>query len=370
MHSAHVDPGLAFAEEAWPANGLECVNACPVCGSANREPLHDGLRDRVFHCAPGAWTLYCCDECGSGYLDPRPTPETIGLAYSRYFTHFDGEQEVERTGAFHRFRRALSNGYRNARFGTDLKPATRLGYWAALLFPRRRAELEAGARSLPYPERGQTLLDVGCGNGAFLEIANALGWDAVGIEPDPKAVEASRKRGVKVRQGDIRALDGQAERYDVITMNHVIEHVHAPAVLLEACFRLLKTGGLLWINTPNLGSAGHSLYGPYWRGLEPPRHLILFTWNSLELILTTVGFGQTTPLPARPQAGGTFPASEAIRRGMRNRQCGCNAPSVRLRARQADRKGKRDHTLREFITLTARKPERTGIIPPFRERSG
>lgn len=357
MHSAHVDSEFAFAGGAWPADGLERVDACPVCGSTNRELLHDDLWDHVFHCAPGTWTLYRCAECGAGYLDPRPTPETIGLAYSQYFTHSDGEQEVERMGAGRRFRRALSNGYRNARFGTDLKPTTRLGYYAVWLFPRRRVELEAGARSLPYPKRGQTLLDVGCGNGTFLEIAGALGWDAAGIEPDPKAVEVCRRRGLKVYQGDIRALEGRVGCYDVITLNHVIEHVHAPVSLLGACFRLLKPRGLLWIATPNLGSAGHSLYGPHWRGLEAPRHLVLFTWSSLEQILTKCGFRKTTPLPARSEAFGTFPSSEAIRRGEEKCEPGCKSPGVRFQAWRADYRSKKDRMLREFITLTAVRPE-------------
>lgn len=357
MHSAHVDPGLAFDEEAWPADGLERVGACPVCGSAMREPLHEGLRDHVFHCAPGAWTLHRCVECGSGYLDPRPTPETIGLAYSRYFTHFDGEEEVEAMGAARRFRRALSNGYRNARFGTDLKPAICLGYWAILLFPGRRAKLDGEGRLLPVPEAGQTLLDVGCGNGAFLEIARALGWNVVGVEPDLKAVEASRRRGLKVYPGDIQVLKGQEESYDIITMNHVIEHAHAPVSLLEACFRLLKPRGLLWIGTPNLGSAGHSLYGAHWRGLEPPRHLVLFTWSSLEQVLTKCGFEKITPLPARPEAFGTFRASEAIRRGEEECEPRRRSPNMCVQAWRANYRSSKDRMLREFITLTAVRPE-------------
>ena len=52
--------------ESWPAGGLENVPRCPVCGSNRREVLHEGLRDRVFRCAPGKWDIQLCSGCGSG----------------------------------------------------------------------------------------------------------------------------------------------------------------------------------------------------------------------------------------------------------------------------------------------------------------
>src|SRR5260221_3119952 len=48
--------------------------------------LFRSLTDRTFRCAPGRWTLYGCAGCHSAYLDPRPTPQSIGLAYRRYYT--------------------------------------------------------------------------------------------------------------------------------------------------------------------------------------------------------------------------------------------------------------------------------------------
>jgi hypothetical protein len=82
-----VNEEIAGYEQEWPANGLEVVDRCPVCGEGEREILHQGLRDQVFYCAPGEWTLYCCRGCCSAYLDPRPTAETIYLAYRKYYTH-------------------------------------------------------------------------------------------------------------------------------------------------------------------------------------------------------------------------------------------------------------------------------------------
>lgn len=345
--------------QPWPEGGLESVGECPVCNSTERKIMYEGLHDQIFFCAPGTWTLYRCTACGSGYLDPRPTRQTIGLAYGQYLTHFDGKRELRGLNAVQRLRRIIGNGYLNARFGTRFSPSSRLGNWVFPVFSGPRAVLEAEGRHLPKPAPGATLLDIGCGSGSFLEIAAAMGWHATGLEPDPKAVEVCRSRGLRVYQGDISALDIAPESYDVITMGHVVEHVHDPRDLLAGCFRLLKPGGVLWIETPNLGSIGGRCYGRNWRGLEPPRHLVLFTWDSLQAILTESGFRKIVPAPARPLAYWTFPASRAIARGENPRGFANRwRLGLRLRAWQADSRGRRDLTCREFITLSAEKPKR------------
>src|SRR5690349_11892335 len=79
--------GTEVSRTSWPEDGLEQLGHCPVCGSSARELVHCGLRDRVSFSAPGQWNLFRCAVCGSGYLDPRPNAETIGLAYANYYTH-------------------------------------------------------------------------------------------------------------------------------------------------------------------------------------------------------------------------------------------------------------------------------------------
>ena len=111
----------------WPEDGLETVSRCPVCGGSRRQLVHADLRDRVFRCAPGKWYLQECGDCGSAYLDPRPTPATIGLAYKVYCTHAPtGGVEYATASRWRRYRIAQRNGYLNRHYGYQLRPAARV----------------------------------------------------------------------------------------------------------------------------------------------------------------------------------------------------------------------------------------------------
>jgi predicted SAM-dependent methyltransferase len=78
--------------------------------------------------------------------------------------------------------------------------------------------------------------------------------------------------------------------YEYITCSHVIEHVHSPVKFIAELRELLAPHGTLWIQTPNLASFGHSRYGAYWRGLEPPRHLCIFNLRNLTALMKNAGF--------------------------------------------------------------------------------
>ena len=142
--------GTIASDEIWPSDGLERVKQCPVCGNVDRELLHEGLHARERSPAAGKWTLFRCQGCGSAYLDPRQTPDTIGLAYGRYFTH-KPYPRYEDLSWPRRIQRIFANGYRNYRFGTSERPASRLRVLAALLLPAQRAMVDAAMRHLPRP---------------------------------------------------------------------------------------------------------------------------------------------------------------------------------------------------------------------------
>ncbi len=276
----------------WPEQELESVNSCPVCKSIPRKLQHKGLVDNVFYCAPGEWTSWSCIKCLSEYLDPRPTPASIKLAYGSYYTHLEvfGKCEYKKLSFFRRLRRRLVNGYTNWRFGTKESPSNSLGIIILTLLRPYKKRIDREYRNLPKLKFQGKLLDLGCGNGEFLKIAKLCDWDAVGVDTDMKAVENCRNQGLRVFQGGIDYFNDKDELFDVITLNHVVEHLHDPIAVLDNCWRLLKPKGQLWLETPNIKSCGHARFGKNWRGLEPPRHLVLFNQNSLCGALQSVGF--------------------------------------------------------------------------------
>lgn len=278
--------------ESWPVSGLEEVQCCPVCDASERKLVHSGLVDELFKVAPGRWNIFECIVCESAWLDPRPSKKTLGLAYGSYYTHSVVDQPVvARKGVLGLFLHDSINDYLNVRFGLSRKPANKIGRFIVPLIPPLAAAARAELRNLPPPPLGGgRLLDVGFGNGGFLKKAGEMGWRAEGIDFDPQAVEVARARGLVVSDETVEDLAARAAHYDVITLSHVIEHVHDPVAFLRSLRLLLNPGGTLWIETPNYKSFGRAYFGRYWRGLEPPRHLVLFSKKSLLFALSRAGF--------------------------------------------------------------------------------
>jgi 2-polyprenyl-3-methyl-5-hydroxy-6-metoxy-1,4-benzoquinol methylase len=305
---------VEVGDTAWPETGLESVKACPACGHAARELLHGGLRDRVFFCAPGEWNLYRCANCSAGYLDPRPTAATIALAYSRYFTHGSaGDVGAIPRSWWRRRRVAQRNAYLNAKYQYQLSPGgQRAPGW---LSAKRRQRFDKFVCFLRYPGKGARVLDIGCGNGRVMMQLRSVGWEVSGVEPDPKSAAQARQAGLDVRAGLLESGAWPDSYFDAITMNHVIEHLHDPIGILRTCAQLLKPGGAISIATPNLRSRGHEIFGRDWLHLDTPRHLVLFTPDSLRKSLQITGFKPEPDLLLHPTAAETFRRSAHIQYG-------------------------------------------------------
>jgi SAM-dependent methyltransferase len=343
-------------DQPWPAEDLESPGHCPACGAAARTLLFEGLWDNAFNVAPGRWTMWRCGRCGSGYLDPRPTPDSIGRAYGTYYTHEEPRAAPPSATLRSRVRVALANGYRNARYGTKRSPAWAVGRFVGRLWPRigRPVDLE-----LRFLDRGSAegvrpkLLDIGFGSGAFLRLAQEAGWDVSGVDSDPIAVEAARKRGLAVELGDVGMLGDRRETYDAVTLHHVIEHLHDPGAALDIIRSILKPGGRFHVGTPNLDSIGRELYGRNWRGLEAPRHLVIFNRESLVALLRRSGFSAIRYEAEESAFGGVSVLSARIAAGL---DPNLDAPHIagasrwqRLRARLAP--GRAD-----FMNFVCEKP--------------
>jgi SAM-dependent methyltransferase len=325
----------------WPVDGLERVDPCPACGHAQRSLLYGGLTDRSYLHAPGRWELYRCGGCGCAFLDPRPTRQTIAFAYGNYYEDpadalAGGAPAAAGRHGWRSLRRAVRNGYLNARFGYELAPASRLGRLLVPLFPRQREKADEYVRHLSMRPGRPRLLDVGCGEGEFLAAMASLGWDAEGIDPTASAVEAARRRGVRVTQGDLTDVALDEGAFDAITFRLAFECIPNPVGALRTCHRAMKAGGVVWIAAPNLDSDASRAFGDAWIFLDPPRSPVHYTPASLDRLLRRCRFEPMLLRPSR-QAAWSFRLSGAIARGEPPfRSPRPLSPRERARARLAD----------------------------------
>jgi SAM-dependent methyltransferase len=196
-----------------------------------------------------------CPACGSVAAHPPPTPETLARAYaSSYY------------------------------------PAARPGLLERALEPLARRE---ALRVVTAARPGGELLDVGCGPGKFMTRLRATGWSGPmrGLEPDPAAAErAAGLLGVPVRVGGVELLPDEPPGLSAVVLRHVIEHVPEPLQVLRDIHTLLLPGGALYLGTPDARALSARVFGRYWHGYDPPRHLFAFTAEGVRALLERAGF--------------------------------------------------------------------------------
>jgi 2-polyprenyl-3-methyl-5-hydroxy-6-metoxy-1,4-benzoquinol methylase len=333
---------------------LETLSACPVCSSGKIVTLYESLHDRIFG-VPGSWTMWRCCGCDIAFLNPRLTGDAIGGAYDSYYTHAPAATESA-PSIRSRFREVVIRSYAKRQLGATSAPHLVWAEWMVRrLYPGLAKHVAAQYRYLSSSRPGAALLDVGCGNGEFLSKVQALGWNAVGVEFDPKAHAVASSKGLRVVRGSVPNTSFELESFDAITLHHVIEHVHDPRDVLNEMRLLLKPGGTIVLTTPNWQSCGATFFGPLWRGLEPPRHLILFTPDALVKLVAEIGF-VNAEIRVRPElAYSYFEQSRAIA------NLSPSAPpnlfeEISSATEQAFKAASRDSRFAEEFTLIATRP--------------
>src|ERR1700683_353243 len=309
----------AIAAQSFPDDLIRAAVRpdCFVCG-ANGAALYEDLTDRFFG-ASGHWNfLKCSDrECGMGWLDPMPIEQDIWKAYRNYYTHHDpaGGEPGSRNTPLRAASQSIKRAYIAARLGhSEQKLAAReklvgiLGY----LDPTRRADTDFPLKYLPFKPGGR-LLDVGCGGGDLLGSMRSLGWETEGVDFDPAAVAAARRKGFTVKLGLLEDQKYPDANFDAVVMSHVIEHVHSPLELIKEVRRVLKRKGRLLMATPNIRSLGHRWMGRRWPFLDPPRHRQVFSPRALMVLTRAAGFTEVRVCTGIRTAAAMLPLAEESR---------------------------------------------------------
>lgn len=133
-------------------------------------------------------------------------------------------------------------------------------------------------------------MDIGCGAGFFIACLRRYGWDVKGIDIYEWATEFARKKlKLNVFTGIVE--DNQFnEKYNIITMYHILEHLPNPIRSLKKVSEIIADVGVLIIKGPNLASFDRLWHGKNWRGYDLPRHLYHFTLQSYRMTLEKAGF--------------------------------------------------------------------------------
>jgi SAM-dependent methyltransferase len=141
-----------------------------------------------------------------------------------------------------------------------------------------------------------TLLDIGCDKGYFLDEARRHGYEALGIEPSSAARTYCERVGLTV----LPKLSLVTMTFDVITMWHSLEHFSDPNETIGAVYKLLNKGGCLFIRVPDYSCLWRKLTGEQWIWYQPRNHYVHYTPDGLKSLLTRHDFHLVTIQSQRP----------------------------------------------------------------------
>ncbi len=128
------------------------------------------------------------------------------------------------------------------------------------------------------------VLEIGCSTGIMLDLLKKRGWQVRGVELSQAAARVAQKRGIKVVVDNFNKINLK-EKFDVVILNHTLEHLENPVEIIKKIKNLLLTGGLIYIDLPNFGGLSAKLMGKNWPLLLPEEHLWHFTEKSLKILL-------------------------------------------------------------------------------------
>lgn len=224
---------------------------CPIC---NKEDISTLLHTKDYSLTGEDFQIIQCANCTLEYTDPAPSKEAIAPFYNfpSYISHTDTKEGM------------VNKMYHKVRNHT----LTQKTNWVQSLFTGHKGHL----------------LEVGAGTGAFADSMSKKGWKVTALEPDA----SSRQKALDKYNLNILPIEElfhlEPAKYEVITLWHVLEHVHDLNAYMKTFHSLLKPNGRLIIAVPNYTSYDAGYYKKYWAAYDVPRHLYHFSPLSMHYL--------------------------------------------------------------------------------------
>jgi SAM-dependent methyltransferase len=301
--AAYADPSRRGAE-------IEIPIGCLLCGGRRLQELIHAY-DHKRKVPKWNYHVVRCADCGFLFRHPGILPERLGDLYAsgKYAKFLGGKYKRKRMRRYRVTMRA---------FGALFKTGD-----------------------------GRRLLDFGCGNGLFLDIARKRGFEPYGVDLAEDAVEAARKRGHRAYHGSPTEIPEIAEGgFDVITMWSVLAHLAQPVEDVTMLRRLLAPDGVLLILTVNANSLALKRALAGWGGFTP-NHLLFSSPQTLPKLLERAGFAAVVMPPWY---------SEPVERGTTRL-----SPRAQRRLKRTIDRGNRGNMLRAAAFADPDGPQRWGL---------
>ncbi len=227
----------------------ERLEYCPVCG---KDAFKNFLVVADKAVSKESFVIVECENCHFKFTNPRPDAASIGMYYEseEYISHSNTKSGI------------INKAYHMVRSITTKQKVELINRYS--------------------PSKG-TILDYGCGTGVFLGACKKDGWEVRGVEPNQRARQLATEETGELIAPQLQDLQG--EKYDVITLWHVLEHVMSLNETLDQLVDCLQEDGTLVIAVPNADSHDAQEYKENWAAYDVPRHLYHFTQQTMKRLL-------------------------------------------------------------------------------------
>jgi len=242
--------------------------SCNNCGSSDAAFVTNGVEHEYDNTTQDEFTVVKCKQCGLHYLNPRPDVSELSTIYpSEYYAYHLQTKNVESENQ------------------------------DSLLYRARKfVYLDRLEKAISHCGNNQELniLDIGCADGRALNWYRKIESTTVntfGVDFDQIAVERARAAGHTIYQGRFEDVDMPTDFFDMAVATHVIEHVADSKAFARRAFEVIKPGGILLLETPNIDSLDARIFRHrHWGGYHFPRHWVFYSAASITQLVKGLGF--------------------------------------------------------------------------------